>query len=63
MNKSTLVDTLRKETDLTKVQAEQVVDLFFDKMSNALAAGDRVEIRGLFSILTLSMPIDLAFLS
>ena len=49
MNKSTLIETLRKETDLTKVQAEQVVELFFDEMSNALAAGDRVEIRGLCS--------------
>ena len=45
MNKSTLIETLRKETNLTKVQAEHVVYLFFDQMSNALAAGDRVEIR------------------
>ena len=49
MNKYDLIDTLRKETNLTKVQAEQVVELFFDEMSNALAAGDRVEIRGLCS--------------
>ena len=49
MTKSDLIDTLRKETDLTKLQAEQVVELFFDEMSNALAAGDRVEIRGLYS--------------
>ena len=50
MNKYDLIETLRKETNLTKVQAEQVVDLFFDEMSKALAAGDRVEIRGLCSI-------------
>ena len=50
MNKYDLIDTLRKETNLTKTQAEQVVELFFDEMSNALAAGDRVEIRGLCSI-------------
>ena len=50
MTKSTLIDTLRKETKLTKVQAIQVVELFFDEMSRALAAGDRVEIRGLCSI-------------
>ena len=50
MNKYDLIDTLRKETDLTKAQAEQVVELFFDEMSKALTAGDRVEIRGLCSI-------------
>ncbi len=50
MNKSTLIDTLCKETNLTKVQAIQVVELFFGKMSNALASDDRVEIRGLCSI-------------
>ena len=50
MNKYDLIETLRKETNLTKVQAEQVVDLFFDEMSNALTNGDRVEIRGLCSI-------------
>jgi len=50
MNKYDLIQTLRKETGLTKAQAEQVVELFFDEMSNALAAGDRVEIRGFCSI-------------
>ena len=50
MNKSILIETLRKETNLTKAQAEQVVELFFDEMSKALAAGDRVEIRGFCSI-------------
>ena len=49
MNKTDLIDTLRKETNLTKVQAIQVVELFFGEMSNALAAGDRVEIRGFCS--------------
>ena len=50
MNKYDLIETLRKETNLTKVQAEQVVELFFDEMSKALAAGDRVEIRSFCSI-------------
>jgi len=49
MNKSNLIDTLRKETNLTKVQATQVVELLFNKMTEALAAGDRVEIRGFCS--------------
>lgn len=50
MNKYDFIETLSKETNLTKTQADQVVDLFFDEMSKALAAGDRVEIRGLCSI-------------
>ena len=49
MNKYDLIDTLRKETALTKAQADQIVELFFDEMTNALVKGDRVEIRGLCS--------------
>jgi len=49
MTKTDLIEALRKETNLTKVQAEQVVELFFDEMSKALAYGDRVEIRDLCS--------------
>ena len=49
MNKAELVEALRKETGLTRVKAEEVVELFFDQMSDALARGDRVEIRGLCS--------------
>ena len=50
MTKSDLIDALRKETGLSKSKSEQAVGLFFDEMSNALTAGDRVEIRGLCSI-------------
>ena len=49
MNKSTLIETLRSETNLTKTQATQVVGLFFDQISEALTNGDRVQIRGLFA--------------
>lgn len=49
MNKSELIETLRKETGLTKAKATGVVDLFFREISDALARGDRVEIRGLCS--------------
>ena len=49
MNKYDLIDTLRKDTALTKAQADQIVELFFDEMSYALANGDRVEIRGFCS--------------
>jgi integration host factor subunit beta len=49
MNKLELIDTLRFEAKLTKSEAAAVVDLFFNEMANALANGDRVEIRGLCS--------------
>ena len=49
MNKMVLIEELKRKTNLTKIEAKKVVDLFFDKMSNALANGDRVEIRGLCS--------------
>jgi integration host factor subunit beta len=49
MNKLELINTLRFEADLTKSEAAAVVDLFFNEMANALAKGDRVEIRGLCS--------------
>ena len=49
MNKSDLIIALKNETGLKKTEAESVVNLFFDEMSNALASGDRVEVRGLCS--------------
>jgi integration host factor subunit beta len=36
--------------DLSKSEAAAVVDIFFNGMADALAEGDRVEIRGLCSI-------------
>jgi integration host factor subunit beta len=49
MNKSDLITALKNETDLTKSEAESVVNLFFNQMANALANGERAEIRGLCS--------------
>jgi integration host factor subunit beta len=49
MNKLELIATLKNEAELTKSEAVAVVDLFFNEMANALARGDRVEIRGLCS--------------
>jgi integration host factor subunit beta len=49
MNKLDIIEALKAETGLTKNEATTVVNLFFDEMSNALAKGDRVEIRGLCS--------------
>ena len=50
MNKLDLTVALKNEAELTKSEAAAVVDLFFNEMANALAEGDRVEIRGLCSI-------------
>ena len=49
MNKSDLIEALSKSENLTKTKAEEIVDLVFSEMTNALADGDRVEIRGLGS--------------
>ena len=50
MNKLELISDLKKETDITKADAAQVVEFFFDSMSDALSQGERVEIRGLCSL-------------
>ena len=49
MNKLELIEALQNEAELTKNEAVAVVKLFFNEMANALANGDRVEIRGLCS--------------
>ena len=49
MNKLELINTMRNECQISKKEAATIVDLFFNEMANALANGDRVEIRGLCS--------------
>jgi integration host factor subunit beta len=49
MNKLELIKALKEESGLTQLEAASVIDMFFGKMANALAQGDRVEIRGLCS--------------
>ena len=49
MNKLELIQVLRDECQISKKEATTIIDLFFDKISEALANGDRVEIRGLCS--------------
>jgi len=49
MNKLELINALKNEGMISKKEAATIVDLFFDKISTALAGGDRVEIRGLCS--------------
>ena len=49
MNKLELIQALKDANGLSKSEAESVVNIFFNTMSDALAKGDRVEIRGLCS--------------
>jgi len=49
MNKLELIESVKKEANITKNEAAAVVKLFFDGMADALASGVRVEIRGLCS--------------
>jgi len=47
MNKFELIQSLKDTNCLTSSDAKTVVELFFDSMADALANGQRVEIRGL----------------
>jgi integration host factor subunit beta len=49
MNKLELISALKNEANISKSEAAKVIQIFFDSMSDALAAGERVEIRGLCS--------------
>jgi len=49
MNKLELKKALKEESGLTQFEAASVVGMVFHEMSNALAKGERVEIRGLCS--------------
>ena len=49
MNKLELISALKNNVDISKAEAAAVVELFFGSMADALADGNRVEIRGLCS--------------
>jgi integration host factor subunit beta len=46
MVKSELVQVLKDKVELSSAQAEKVVDIFFETITDTLSQGDRVEIRG-----------------
>ena len=46
MNKSDIVELLSKDIDIPLRKTEEIVDKFFETMSNALLSLDRIEIRG-----------------
>lgn len=46
MVKSELIECLSERSDITLAKAEEVIDLFFDSVTETLCQGHRVEIRG-----------------
>jgi integration host factor subunit beta len=46
MTKSELIETLAQQKEMPYRRAEQVTNEIFDAMSEALVAGERIEIRG-----------------
>ena len=49
MNKSELVESLANKKNLTYKKDEEIVNLIFDSMTQALVDGGRIEIRGFVS--------------
>jgi len=46
MTKTELIEALSNKAGLTRSKGKEIVKVFFGEISNALADGDRVEIRG-----------------
>ena len=46
MNRSELIITIKDKANLSRKDAEKVVDTFFDAVKETLSKGKRVEIRG-----------------
>ncbi|HEY4745079.1 MAG TPA: HU family DNA-binding protein [Desulfuromonadaceae bacterium] len=49
MNKSELIEQLSLKKDISSKKAEDVVNIVFNSLADAMTAGERVEIRGLGS--------------
>jgi integration host factor subunit beta len=46
MTKADLVERVAKEAELTKKDAEQLVEIVFDSIISSLNAGEKIELRG-----------------
>ncbi len=51
MNKSELIETFAIQRDISHKRAEDVVNMIFNSMSEAMIDGERIEIRGLGSFM------------
>lgn len=49
MTKKELIDLLAEAEDVSRRTAKKIVNAVFDRLSNALERGDRIEVRGLGS--------------
>ena len=49
MNRSELIEQLAIKKDISNKRAEEIVNLVFNSMTEAMVSGDRIEIRGLGS--------------
>ena len=49
MNKSELIEQLSVKKDISNKRAEEVVNIIFSSLTEAMVVGDRIEIRGLGS--------------
>ncbi|QEM68475.1 integration host factor subunit beta [Geobacter sp. FeAm09] len=49
MNKSELIEQLAIRKDISNKRAEEIVNLIFNSMTEAMVEGERIEIRGLGS--------------
>lgn len=52
MTKSELIDAVTDKANIPRKRAEEVVNLIFESMKDALIQGDRIEIRGFGSFKT-----------
>lgn len=46
MTKADLVETVAKEAEMTKKDAEQLVEIIFDSIVGSLNKGEKIELRG-----------------
>ena len=46
MTKADLVEKVAKEADMTKKDAEQLVEIIFDSITGSLNKGEKIELRG-----------------
>ena len=49
MNKLELIQTVKDRTGLSKQEGKEVVEQFFNSLTEAMVDGERIEIRGLCS--------------
>lgn len=54
MNKSQLIENVAEKANISQKKAEDLVELIFKTMVDALVKNDRIEIRGLGSFITKS---------